>query len=115
MSSTDVIEDAERRTRRKFYDDLVSRLTVMPDPADEAALETHEYHVGDIAWAAHLMARACGRDAILDVLKQLTHQMSESSYWDSLEQQKRAIMESAEELKDKYPEVWEHYREVASK
>ena len=115
MSSTDVIEDAERRTRRKFYDDLVSRLTVLPDPADEVAVEAHEYHVGDIAWAAHLMASACGRDAILDVLKQLTQQMSESTYWDALERQKQAIIQNAEELKDKYPEVWEHYREVASK
>lgn len=115
MSSTDVIEDAERRTRRKFYADLVSRLTVLPDPADEAAVEAHEYHVGDISWAAHLMARTCGRDSILDVLQQLTQQMSESTYWDTLERQQRAIMQSAEELKDKYPEVWEHYREAASK
>lgn len=115
MSESDVIEDAERRTRRKFYDDLVSRLDVSPDPRDTVASEAHEHHVGDVAWAAHLMARVCGKAAILDVLEKLTQQMGESAYWDALERQKEAIKRNAEELKDQYPQVWEHFQEVVSK
>lgn len=114
MADTDVIEEAERRTRRRFYNDLVGRLTVLPSAADERARETFEYHVGDVAWAAHLMANVCGQAAVLDVLKQLTLQLSESQYWDALEQQREAIRQNAEELKDKFPELWEHYRQAAS-
>ena len=115
MPYSDVIEDAERRTRRKFYDNLVSRLTILPDPSDPTALELHEYHVGDVAWAAHLMASVCGKEAILDVLGQLSQQMSESAYWDALEQEKEAIRKNAEDLKDDYPEVWESYQEAVFK
>ena len=113
MPYSDVIEDAERRTRRRFYHNLVNRLSVLPDPSDATAVELHEYHVGDVAWAAHLMASVCGKEAILDVLGQLAQQMSESAYWDALEQEKAAIRQNAEDLKDDYPEVWAAFQETA--
>lgn len=112
MSYADVVEDAERRTRRKFYNDLIARLTVVPDPSDEAALETYEYHVGDLAWAAHLMANVCGQQAVLDTLRQLTQQLSESEYWIALETEKENIRRNVEEMKDEHPLLWEHYREM---
>ena len=113
MSHEDVIEDAERRTRRKFYKELISRLTVVPDPADEDARETFEYHVGDVAWAAHLMANACGQEAVLDVLSQLTRQLSESDYWNALERQRQTIKQNIEDMREQYPELWEQMQKSA--